>query len=49
MKKWLGLTDTDAEAELQQIQLEKSMLEQDNYAVEAPAEAPVEEEIVEEV
>ena len=49
MKKWLGLTDTDAEAELRQIQLEKSMLEQDNYAVEAPAEAPVEEEIVEEV
>lgn len=41
MKKWMGMTDKDAEAELQQIQLEQQMFEQESY----PAETIIEEGI----
>lgn len=34
MKKWRGMTDKDAEAELEQIKLESAMLEQENYLSE---------------
>ena len=34
MKKWKGMTDKDAEAELEQIKLESAMLEQENYLSE---------------
>lgn len=36
MKKWFGMTDEEADAELNQIQLEQSMFEQENYAIERP-------------
>lgn len=39
MKKWMGMTDADAEEELKQIQLEKEMFEQESY----PAEKILEE------
>ncbi len=34
MKKWMGMTDQDAENELEQIMREKEMLEQENYSIE---------------
>lgn len=34
LKKWMGMTDVDADAELKQIQLEKEMFEQDSYPIE---------------
>lgn len=43
MKKWLNMTDADADAELQQIMLETSMFEQENYAPDG-ALATVEED-----
>ena len=49
LKKWMNMTDADADAELQQIQLEKQMFEQDSYtaammqAVQAAGSEPMEE------
>lgn len=43
MKKWQGLTEQEIDEELKQIQLEASMLEQENYFAEDMGEEPEEE------
>lgn len=49
MKKWRGLTDTEVEEELEQIALERQMIEDSSFATSDESLPYGEEEIVEEV